>query len=300
MKKELKQLKRSIPLIVFMLPAIIYLILFNYMPMYGVQIAFKDFSNKAGILGSPWVGLKHFIRFVKFPNFFLLLKNTLVLGAYSVATFPCAVIFALLLNEVRNVKFKKTVQMISYMPHFLSTVVICSLLKLFMHPSQGVINLVIEQLGGTSQDFLTVPKYFSHIYVWSGVWQQIGWSSIIYMSALAGVSPELVEAARVDGAGRLQVIWHIYIPSILPTIVIMLILSCGNVLSVGFEKVFLMQNSLNLSASQIISTYVYETGLKGGQFSYSSAIGLFNNVVNVTILGIVNFVAKKLSGTGMW
>lgn len=295
-----KQIKKSLPLYVLMLPAMIYLLLFNYIPMYGVQIAFKDFSNKSGIWGSPWVGLKHFIRFFEFPNFWLLLKNTFVLGIYSIATFPCAVIFALILNEVRNVKFKKTVQMISYMPHFLSTVVVCSMLQLFFHPSQGVINTVLQHLGGNAQDFMTVKEYFADIYVWSGVWQQIGWNSIIYISALAGVSSELVEAARVDGAGRLRVIWHIYIPGILPTIVIMLILSCGSVLSVGFEKVYLLQNSLNLSASQTISTYVYEIGIKGGQFSYSSAIGLFNNVVNVILLTIVNSTAKKLSGTGIW
>lgn len=283
-----------------MLPAMIYLLLFNYIPMYGVQIAFKDFSNKAGILGSPWVGLEHFIKFIKYPNFGLLMKNTFILGIYSLATFPCAIIFALLLNEVRNARFKKTVQLISYMPHFLSTVVVCSMLQLFFHPSQGVINIMIRNLGGAGQDFLTIPEYFADIYAWSGVWQQIGWNSIIYISALAGVSGELVEAARVDGAGRLRVIWHVYIPSILPTIVIMLILSCGNVLSVGFEKVFLLQNSLNLSASQIISTYVYEIGLKGGQFSYSSAIGLFNNIVNIILLSAVNFTAKKLSGNGIW
>lgn len=295
-----KQIKKSLPLYVLMIPAIIYLILFNYFPMYGVQIAFKDFSNKAGILGSPWVGLKHFINFIHYPNFGLLMKNTFILGAYSLATFPCAIIFALLLNEVRNAKFKKTIQMVSYIPHFLSTVVVCAMLQLFFHPTQGVINTMIENLGGARQDFMTVAEYFADIYVWSGVWQQIGWNSIIYISALTGVSAELVEAARVDGAGRLSVIWHVYLPGIMPTIVIMLILSCGNVLSVGFEKVFLMQNSLNLSASQTISTYVYEIGLKGGQFSYSSAIGLFNNVINITVLGVVNYIAKKLSGTGIW
>lgn len=295
-----KQIKKSIPLYVLMLPAMIYLLLFNYVPMYGVQIAFKDFSNKAGILGSPFVGLKHFIKFINYPNFWLLMKNTFIIGAYTIATFPCAVIFALLLNEVRNVKFKKTVQMLSYMPHFLSTVVVCSMVSLFFHPSQGVVNIVIEHLGGVPQDFLTIPEYFADIYVWSGVWQEIGWKSIIYISALAGVSEELIEAARVDGAGRLRVIWHVYIPGILPTIVITLILSCGNVLSVGFEKVFLLQNSLNLSASQIISTYVYEIGLRGGQFSYSTAIGLFNNIINIILLNIVNRIAKKLSGSGIW
>lgn len=295
-----KQIRKSLPLYVFLLPAVIYLILFNYVPMYGVQIAFRDFSSKDGIWGSPWVGLKYFIKFIENPNFTLIMKNTFVLGIYTLATFPCAIIFALMLNEVRNAKFKKVVQMISYMPHFLSTVVICSMLKLFMHPESGIFNMIIEAFGGTAQDFLTVPEYFADIYVWSGVWQQIGWNSIIYISALASVSSELVEAAKIDGAGRFGVIWHVYIPSILPTISIMLILSCGNVLSVGFEKVFLMQNSLNLSTSQVISTYVYEMGLKSGQFSYSTAIGLFNNVVSVVLIGIVNKITKKLTGNGIW
>lgn len=268
--------------------------------MYGVQIAFRDYSTRRGILGSEWVGLEHFAKFIRYPNFLLLIKNTLSLSLYTLATFPCAIIFALMLNEVRNAKFKKTVQMISYMPYFLSTVVVCSLITLFFHQKNGVINALIEMLGGTRQDFMTVPSYFNDIYVWSGVWQSLGWNSIIYIAALAGVPEELVDAAKVDGANRLQVIWHVNLPSILPTIMIMLILACGNVLSVGFEKAYLLQNSLNLSASQIIATYVYEIGLKGGQFSYSTAIGLFNNVVNIIMLLIVNTVAKKASGTGIW
>lgn len=301
MKKSIKKnIRKSLPLYLLLLPAIIYLFIFNYVPIYGVQIAFRDFSVKKGIWGSDWVGLKHFISFVTSPNFGLLMKNTLVLGLYGLATFPCAVVFALMLHEVKSVKFKKAVQMISYMPHFLSTVVVCSMISLFFHPYQGVVNKIIELFGGTAQDFLTIPEFFPHLYVWSGVWQQIGWNSIIYVAALAGVPNELVEAAKVDGAKRLQVIWHIYLPCILPTITIMLIMACGSILSVGFEKVFLMQNSLNLSASQVIATYEYQIGLKGGQFSYSTAIGLFNNIINITILCVVNRMAKKMSGTGIW
>ena len=285
---------------VLLLPAVIYVFIFNYMPLYGVQIAFRDYSTRAGIWGSEWVGLEYFRKFVEFPNFWLLIKNTLEIGLYSIATFPCSVIFALMLNEVRNAKFKKMVQMISYIPHFLSTVVICSMLTLFLNERTGVFNEIIEVFGGTRQEFLTVPRYFADIYVWSGVWQGLGWGAIIYMAALSGVPQDLIDAAKVDGATRLQIIWHVNIPSILPTIVIMLIFSCGGVLGVGFEKVYLMQNSLNLSASQVISTYVYEIGIRGGQFSYSSAIGLFNNIVNVVILGIVNAFAKKASGTGIW
>lgn len=295
-----KIFSRNWQLYVLLLPAMIYLFLFNYMPMYGVQIAFRDYSVRGGITGSEWVGLEHFLKFIRYPNFWLLIRNTLSLSLYSLATFPCSIIFALMLNEVSSAKFKKTIQMISYMPYFLSTVVICSLITLFFHQNTGVINAIIEMLGGTRKDFMTIPSYFNDIYVWSGVWQSLGWGSIIYIAALSGVPAELVDAAKVDGANRLKVIWHVNIPCILPTIVIMLILSCGNVLSVGFEKAYLLQNSLNLSASQIISTYVYEIGLTGGQFSYSAAIGLFNNVINIILLLIVNSVAKKASGTGIW
>lgn len=303
MKKRIhvkKQIITNWQLFILLLPAVVYVFVFNYLPMYGVQIAFRDFSARAGIWGSKWVGLKHFQKFISFPNFSLIVKNTFLLGIYSLATFPCAVILALMLNEVQNVRFKKYVQMVSYMPYFLSTVVVCSLITLFFDDKTGIVNTLISFLGGSRKDFLTIPECFSHLYVWSGVWQSVGWKSIIYIAALAGVSAELIEAAKIDGANRLQVIWHINIPCILPTIVITLILQCGQVLSVGFEKVYLLQNNLNLSVSQVISTYVYEVGLKGGQFSYSAAIGLFNNVVNVLILCMVNWFAKKASGTGIW
>ena len=295
-----KKIKKSLPLYLLLLPAFIYVFVFSYIPMYGIQIAFRDFSVRRGIWGSEWVGLEYFKKFITYPDFIKLMKNTLVIGLYGLAVFPCAIIFALLLNEVRNIKFKKTVQMISYVPHFLSTVVVCSMLSLFLDLDSGIINAFIERAGGTAKDFLTIPEYFSHIYTWSGVWQSIGWSSIIYVSALAGVPSELIEAARIDGANRLQINWHINLACILPTITIMLILSCGNILNVGFEKVFLMQNSLNLSASQVISTYTYEIGLLGGQFSYSTAIGLFNNIISIAMMCIVNYLAKRMSGIGIW
>ena len=294
-RRHKHRFSRDWQLYVLILPAIVFLFIFNYMPMYGIIIAFKDFRASLGIWGSKWVGLKHFERFVTFPNFKLIIMNTLRIGVYSLCTFPCSVILALSLNEVHNAKFKKTVQMVSYMPYFLSTVVVCAMIKLFFNGKTGVINTMITALGGQSVDFLTVAPYFEDIYVWSGVWQGVGWGSIIYISALSGVPGELVEAARVDGAGRLRIIWNINIPWIMPTIIIMLILSCGGVLSVGFEKVYLLQNSLNLSRSQVISTYVYEVGLTSAQFSYSAAIGFFNTIVNVTLLGIVNVIAKKAS-----
>jgi len=283
-----------------LLPAVNYVFIFSYIPMYGVQIAFRDYKAKLGIWGSEWVGMKHFIRFFKFPNFKLYMENTLRLGVYGIMMFPVSVIFALMLNEVRNVKFKKAVQMISYMPYFLSTVVVCSMLLLFFDESKGVVNTVIEALGGERIDFLTVPEYFDDLYVLSNTWQVMGFGAIIYVAALSNVPQELIEAAKIDGASRLQVIWHVNIPTILPTIIIMLIFSCGGILSASHEKILLMQNSLNLSASQVISTYTYKIGIQGGQFSYATAIGLFNNLVNVALLIIVNKIAKKTSDISIW
>ena len=298
--KYCKTVLKSWQLYVLILPGLIYVFIFSYMPMYGVQIAFKDYKANLGIWGSEWVGLKHFIRFINYPMFWQILKNTFIIGLYSFATFPCAIILAVLLNELDNQRFKKVVQMITYAPHFISTVVICGMVLLFFNRSNGVVNNLLVILGSERIDFMARPEYFADIYVWSGVWQGIGWGTIIYLSALSGVSPEMVEAALIDGASRLQIIRHIKIPTIMPTIVIMLILSCGSILSVGFEKIFLLQNPLNLEVSQVISTYVYEIGLRGGQFSYSSSIGLFNTVVNVAMLIIVNMIAKRASDISIW
>jgi putative aldouronate transport system permease protein len=299
-KHLFKRLKRYSPLYLLLLPAVVYILVFNYTPMYGVQIAFKNFRTSKGILGSEWVGLDNFIRFLTYPDFWTLIGNTVRLSLYSLATFPCALILALSINEVRNQKYKKVVQMLTYMPHFISVVVLVGMLNLFFAQTNGLINNLLDLMGMQRLAFLTSPSLFPHLYIWSGVWQNIGWSSIIYVAALAGVSAELVEAARIDGANRLQVIWHVNIPSILPTIIILLILSTGHILSVGFEKVYLMQNAPNLSVSQVISTYVYQIGLISGQFSYSAAIGLFNNVVNVIILILVNRVASRISGTSLF
>jgi len=282
-------------LYLLVLPAFIYLFLFNYMPMYGVQIAFRNFRPKKGITGSDWVGLKHFIKFFNYPNFWKLLGNTLTISLWSMVSFPMSVVLALMINEVQNSKFKRTVQMVTYMPHFISTVVVVALVRLMFARATGVVNTVITGLGGNRIDFLQTPKYFVWLYVGSGIWQNLGWNAIIFLSALSAVSPEHVEAARIDGANRLQINWHVYIPTILPTIIIMLIMRCGSVLSVGYEKIFLMQNPLNLDISQVISTYVYDLGIVNGQYSYSSAIGLFNNVVNIILLLIVNWIAKKVS-----
>lgn len=293
-----RDLRRSLPLYLLLLPACVYLFVFEYMPMYGVQIAFRDYTVRGGIWGSKWVGLKHFINFFNFPNFWMLMRNTMTLSAYGLLLFPLPIVFALMVNEVHNMKFKKTVQMISYMPHFLSTVIICSMVRMFF-ATDGVVSNALEFFGAAERNYLYIPKYFSHLYVWSGQWSGIGWASIIYIAALAGVPAELIEAAKIDGAGRMRVIWHINIPCIMPTMVILLILRCGSILSIGFEKVFLLQNPLNLSVSQTISTYVYQIGMRGGEFSYSSAIGLFNNIVNILLLLFVNGIAKKVKGVGV-
>ncbi|MDD6682310.1 MAG: ABC transporter permease subunit [Clostridiales bacterium] len=298
-KRFLRGLSRW-QLLVLLAPALIYIFIFNYIPIYGVQIAFRNYKTNKGIWGSDWVGLKHFIKFFSLPTFWTMLKNTLTITLYNLAMFPLPVIFALMLNEVDHIKFKKTVQMLSYAPHFISTVVLCSMVTLFLHEGKGVFNAIIAALGGTRQPFMEQASAFPHIMVISGVWQELGWGAIIYFAALSGVSPELIEAAKIDGANRLQIVTHVNIPTILPTIIIMLIMRCGRLLSLGFEKVYLLQNPLNMDASQIISTYTYEIGLRGGQFSLSSAVGLFNNVVNVIALVIVNAISKKVTETSLW
>lgn len=281
-------------------PAVIYFIIFYYWPMAGLQIAFRDYRVSKGIWGSAWVGFKYFEKFFSHPQCWKIIRNTLVISLYSLATFPLSILVALLINEIRSGAFKKTVQMVTYAPHFISTVVICSMITLFMNQSTGLFNNIIALAGGERVDFLGTAAYFPHIYVWSTVWQDLGWGTIIYLATLSSVSPSLHEAAFIDGANRMQIIWHVNIPSILPTIVIMLIMSCGRILSVGFEKIYLLQNSLNLDVSQVISTYTYELGLIGGQYSYSTAIGLFNTVVNVVMLVIVNLISKRLSDVSLW
>ena len=295
----LKRILECWQIYVLILPAFAYIAIFSYGPMYGVQIAFKDFSTSLGIWGSKWVGLKHFIRFVTYPGFPQMLRNTVVITMYTLATFPCAIILALMFNEMRSAAYKKVVQMVTYAPHFLSTVVLCSLV-LFFTNTAGPINAVLGRMGVEQVDFITQTRYFASIYVWSGVWQNIGWGSIIYLAALAGVSPELTEAAKIDGAGRLQVIRHINIPGIMPTIIITFIMATGNMLSVGLEKIFLLQNALNLEVSRVISTYTYEVGIISAQFSYASAIGLFNNIVNILMIFVANTISSRVSDVGLW
>lgn len=283
-----------------MLPALIYVIIFCYRPMYGLQIAFKDYKGYLGIEGSKWVGLKHFKNFFNGVYFWRLLRNTLLLSFYAmIAGFPLPIILALLLNEI-NPKVRKVSQTILYAPHFISTVVLVGIINTMFSPSIGIVNKAIEAFGGEAHYFLADPGAFRHLYVWSGVWSGTGWGTVIYVAALAGVSPELHEAATIDGASRLQRIFHINLPSILPTIIILLIMRVGNLVSVGYEKVYLLQNPLNQEVSEVISTYVYKHGIVQPNYSYSTAIGLFNNVINILLLCIANTISRKVSETSLF
>lgn len=296
-----RSLRNNWDLYIFILPAFVYFVIFHYGPMYGVQIAFKDFMPMRGIMGSPWVGVRHFERFFQTYLFWTVLRNTLVLAFYQLAaSFPIPIILALMMNQARTKWFKKTVQTITYAPHFISIVVLVGMMSVLLSPRAGIVNQLIRALGGETVFFMGRAQYFRHLYVWSGVWQTTGWSSIVYLAALSTISPDLHEAAIVDGASKLQRIWHIDLPGILPTAVVLLILNAGNVMRLGFEKAFLMQSALNLEVSEIIQTYVYKLGLLNAQFSLSAAVGLFNNVINLTLLLMVNYVARKVGQTSLW
>lgn len=300
-RKLLKDILSSWEIYVLLLPTVIYYIVFAYLPMYGIKIAFMDFNPVKGMENSPWVGLKHFQRFLESPFFWQVILNTLRISVYSLlAGFPLAIVLAVLLNHQKNLRFKKLVQTISYAPHFISTVVMVGMINIFCSMRGGLFNILIELFGGTAVNFLGTEAIFDHLYVWSGVWQGLGWSAIIYIGALSAVSPEFHEAAIVDGANIWQRIWHIDLPTIRGTIVVMLILNTGSILSVGFEKIYLMQNAQNSVVSEVISTYVYKQGLLKTQYSYSAAIGLFNSIINFIVLVIVNMIADKLNNTSLF
>lgn len=297
----LKYLIRNWELYAFMLPALVYLALYCYYPMYGVQIAFKDYRITQGISGSEWVGIKHFINFLGNPTSRALISNTIVISVYSlIIGFPLPIMFSLMLNEIRHNNYRKIIQTVSYAPHFISIVVMVSMLNLFLDKNSGIINKMIVLLGGDAINFMTRAYMFPSIYVFSGIWQNLGWSSVIYMSALSGIDPELHEAAMIDGATRLKRIYHINFKGILPTVTILLILQTGNLMTVGFEKSFLMQNPFNLERSEIISTFVYKMGLQYRQYSFSTAIGLFNSIINMILLFSVNALANRINDSGLW
>jgi putative aldouronate transport system permease protein len=298
---SLGRIIRSYQLYLFILPTLVYFLIFHYMPMYGMIIAFKSFSPNLGYWGSPWVGLDNFERFFSSPQFWSLIRNTLLLSIYTLAAgFPLPIILAIALHYVPSKPFKKVVQTATYAPHFISVVVIVGMTTMFLSPRTGIVNHLLGMFGAKPIFFMSDPDMFQSIYVWSGVWQSAGWNSIIYLAALSTVDTSLHESAKIDGAGIMKRIWHIDIKGILPTIIILLIMNTGHIMTVGFEKAFLMQNALNLSSSEIISTYVYKVGIIGGQFSFSTAVGLFNSVVNFILLLFVNKAAKKFSETSLW
>jgi putative aldouronate transport system permease protein len=300
--KRLKEdLARNKVKYMLMIPIIIYFVLFHYKPMYGVLMAFQRYRPTLGIAGSRWVGLDNFIDFFGDPYFWRLLRNTFSISFYSILFgFPAPIILALMFNEVRNERFKKTIQTVSYMPHFISLVIVCGIIKIFVQ-TDGIFPVFIENIFGIpASNWLTNSGYFYPIYVISGIWQEVGWGSIIYLAALSGIDQELYEAAKIDGAGRLQQIWHITLPGILPTIMILLILRIGGILSVGYEKILLLYTPTTYEVADVISTYSYRRGIIDADYSYSTAVGLFNSVVNIVFLVATNKLSKKFTEVGLF
>ena len=299
-----KRIWRYRSLYLMLIPGIISVFIFHYIPVYGIQIAFKDFRNTLGIWGSEWDDpwYKWLKQFFSYPYFTRIIWNTLRLNLLGMVFFPASIVFALMLNEMRDSKFKKVCQTITYAPHFISTVLVCGMVILFLGRN-GLFNIVGSWLGGSNYevtDYMSKPSVFPWAYVLSGVWGELGWGTIIYLATLSSVPPELVEAARMDGASRMQIIRHVYLPHLMPTIVTMFILSMGGLLATGFEKVYLLQNPLNLEVSEVLSTYVYETGIGMKQYSYSTAINLFNNLVSIIMVTITNFISKKTAKSGLF
>lgn len=291
-----RRIRKSMPYYVLILLPLIYLLVFRYYPMLGIQIAFKDFKVRGGIWGSPWVGWEHFQTFFGSTTAGTIIKNTFLLSLYYLfASFPIPIVLAICLNECRSNKFKKFTQMITYMPYFISTVVLVSMIIQFTDISTGFINQIIVALGGEATNFMGNVNYFRSLYVWTGVWQTMGYSAIVYLAALTGVPVELYEAAKVDGASKLRRIFSIDIPYIAPTIITLFILNTGSILSIGFEKIYLMQNSINTPVSEVISTYVYKIGVLQFNYSFSTAVGLFNSLVNLFMLLFVNTVSNRIS-----
>lgn len=296
-----QSVKRYWALWAMVLPAVIFVAIFNYGPMYGIQLAFREFDFTKGLTGGKWVGFKYFKQFFDSPMFGELMRNTVRISLWTlVMGFIFPIILALLINQIHSSQVKGFVQTVTYMPHFISTVVIVSMINLFLRPDLGILTRLLKLFGIRNNNFMGDPKLFTTIYWVSEVWQHCGWNSIIYLAALSSVDTALYEAAKIDGASRLQLIRYVDIPTILPTCRVLLILSMGGVLNVGFEKVFLMQNSLNLDASEVISTYTYKIGILQNQFSYSTAIGLFNMLINFLFLVLANFISRKVSHEGIF
>ncbi len=299
MKFGMKHIVKPYQLWLMLLPAIVVIFIFNYVPMYGIQLAFRDFVANKGLTGGPFVGMKYFNKFINSFQFWNLIRNTITLSGFSILVgFPMPIILALMLNQIRNERYKKILQTTIYFPHFISTVVMVGLIVVFLSPNTGVVGNLVNKLGYGKN--LLGADTFVPVYVLSDVWQHAGWGSIIYLAALSSVDTQLYDACIIDGAKKWQVIWHIDIPCLIPTIIILFVLSMGNILGVGFEKAFLMQNNLNLKASEIIQTYVYKIGITSNQYSYSAAIGVFNTAVNFIFLTGMNYLAKKVSHVSLW
>ncbi len=299
-KRLLMNIKQHPWFYVMIIPAIAYFIVFHYAPMYGVIIAFQDYKPFKGISGSAWVGLKHFRDFVTGPFFWRLIRNTLSINiGMLLFGFPLPILFALLLNEVRSVGFKRVVQTITYMPHFVSSVVVCGLMVLFCR-SDGILTYVLKFIGFPENNLLTYKQYFQGLYIGMNIWQELGWDSIIYFAALTSIDVSLYEAARVDGAGRWRQMWHITLPGIAPTIVILLILRIGNLMSLGWDRIYLLYNDMVMETADVISTYVYRTGMLQVQYSYATAVGLMNSLVNIILLFSANFISRKVSDSSLW
>lgn len=296
-----RALRKSLPLYVMMAPPLAFLVIFNFWPIIGAQIAFRDYNPIGGMWGSPWVGLEHFKAWVSNPQFFSIVSNTLILSFYQlIISTPATIILALCLNEVRARWFKKFVQTVTYFPYFISLIVLVGMMQLILSPDNGPISHLLAGIGVKMPDLFASSPAFRHLYVFSGVWQNTGYGAIIYLGVLSSVSPTLYEAAKLDGASLLQKIRHVDLPAIRPTIIILVILDIGNLLQVGFEKVFLLQNPLNLSTSQVISTYVYQTGLVSGDFSFGTAVGLFNSVISLFLILVANLVARRVADTSLF
>ena len=295
-----RSLRKYWDLYLILIPVVAYFVLFKFLPMYGLQIAFRDYKPRRGFWGSDWVGLKHFIRFFSTYTCWQIISNTLLLSLLTLLfTFPLPILLALILNEMRDGLYKKTAQTITYAPHFLSTVVV-GMITAFCSPSTGIVNTLIKSFGGTPIYFMAKAEWFRPLYVISEVWTNTGWDSIIFLSALSSIDMQMYEAAKIDGASRLKMLRWITLPSIMPTIAIMLILHCGRIMSIGFEKVFLLQTDLNIGVSEVISTFVYQQGIRSAQTSYATAVGLMNSVVNFILVITVNTVSKRVSEVSLW
>lgn len=300
-RSVIMRLIHSKELYLFCLPGIVLTLIFHYWPLYGVQIAFRNFTFHRGIWGSEWVGLEHFARFFRSPHSLQIIWNTFILSFYALlVSFPIPIIFALMLNSFRHKKYGKVIQSVACVPHFISVVVMAGMLMLFLSPRMGMLGWFFSTFSVEPVNLLGMSSAWRHVYVWSGVWQGMGWGAVVYIAALSGVSPELHEAAIVDGTNKLQRIIHIDLPSIMPVAVMLLILSAGTLFSIGFEKAFALQNPMNISVSEIIPTYVYRMGIMNHDMSFAAAVGLFNSLVNAALLVAVNFAARKLTGHGIW